>query len=84
MVHSVISYSLSLHGKGCCDPSTIGDYTLSFNRLYFFVLYSERGYNKHPTIPKRAAVKNRSGTFTIFLSITGEIDFICIVSTPLL
>ena len=35
MVHSVISYSLSLHGKGCCDPSTIGDYTLSFNRLYF-------------------------------------------------
>src|SRR5213592_4173978 len=40
MVHSVISCSLGFHGKGCCDPSTIGDYTLSFNRLYFFVLYS--------------------------------------------
>src|SRR6266700_457783 len=35
MVHSVISCSLGFHGKGCCDPSTIGDYTLSFNRLYF-------------------------------------------------
>src|SRR2546427_9438988 len=35
MVHSVISCSLSFHGKGCCDPSTIGDYTLSFNGLYF-------------------------------------------------
>src|SRR5713101_6708425 len=35
MVHSVISCSLRFHGKGCCDPSTIGDYTLSFNRLYF-------------------------------------------------
>src|SRR6266567_5737360 len=40
MVHSVISCSLGFHGKGCCDPSTIGGYTLSFNRLYFFVLYS--------------------------------------------
>src|SRR6266481_4723254 len=35
MVHSVISCSLGFHGKGCRDPSTIGDYTLSFNRLYF-------------------------------------------------
>src|SRR2546425_7668783 len=35
MVHSVISCRLGFHGKGCCDPSTIGDYTLSFNRLYF-------------------------------------------------
>src|SRR5205823_4788170 len=44
MVHSVISCSLGFHGKGCCDPSTIGGYTLSFNRLYFFVLYSDRAF----------------------------------------
>src|SRR5207342_656271 len=35
MVHSVISCRPSLPEKGCCDPSTIGDSTLFFKKLYF-------------------------------------------------
>src|SRR5438067_7481243 len=70
MVHSVISCSLSFHGKGCCDPSTIGDYTLSFNGLYFLsctVIHdiqargAEPGDDQVAPLEERVAGQRRQG-----------------------
>src|SRR5437016_8497724 len=69
MVHSVISCSLGFHGKGCCDPSTIGGYTLSFNRLYFFVLYSAP---EHARAPPAAADHQKVASVSARLSLRGR------------